>query len=128
MKPQFIKTESGEELVVLPRRVYDALTRSGTSDEDTATAMIVDRGKAAIAAGYDLAIPAATAEAIAQGVNPIRAAREWRGLTQAQLAKMTGLTQSYISQLEAGDSAGTPKALRAVANVLQVPLDLLVAD
>ena len=79
-------------------------------------------------AGYEIAIPSSIAEAIARGGNEIRTVREWRGLTQAQLAKGTGLTQGYISQLENGASEGTPKALRAIASALDVPIDLVIPD
>ncbi len=128
MKAQFITTESGEELVVLPRRIYDNLVKGTRVDEDTATARIVDRSKAQVEAGYEIAIPSSIAEAIARGGNEIRTVREWRGLTQAQLAKGTGLTQGYISQLENGASEGTPKALRAIASALDVPIDLVIPD
>ena len=128
MKPQIIKSESGEELVVLPRRVYDRLV-ARRINEDGETARIVDRTEAALAAGYDIAIPAEVAEAIARGGNPIRVVREWRGITQAGLAKAgVGVTQGYISQLESGASGGTPKALSAIARALGVPVDLLIAD
>ncbi len=126
MKAQFITTEGGEELVVLPRRLYDELAKGVRLNEDAGTAQVVDRSKAQMDAGYEIAIPSAIAEAIAGGGNEIRAVREWRGLTQAQLAKKTGLTQGYVSQLENGASEGTPKALRAIANALAVPVDLVI--
>jgi DNA-binding XRE family transcriptional regulator len=125
MKPQFIKTENGDELVVLPRRQYERLVRAGR-DEDVATRYVIDRTKAAIADGHEMAIPADVAEAIARGGSEIRIVREWRGLTQADLAKRAGLTQGYISQLESGGSDGTPKAMRSIARVLRVPIDLII--
>lgn len=127
MKPQVIRTESGEELVVLPRNTYNDLIARAGIDEDAGTARIVDRSTAALASGSEIALPAEIAEAIARGENPIRVVREWRGLTQAQLARRNRLTQSYISQLEAGSSSGSPKALKAIATTLKVPVDLLMA-
>ena len=111
MKPQFIKTEGGEELVVLPRNTYDELVARAGIDEDAGTARIVDRSNAALASGNEIVLPAEVAEAIARGENPIKVIREWRGLTQAQLARRNRLTQGYISQLEAGSSGGSPRAL-----------------
>ncbi|KAB2870395.1 MAG: helix-turn-helix transcriptional regulator [Bauldia sp.] len=128
MKPQFIKTEGGEELVVLPRNTYDELVARAGIDEDAGTARIVDRSNAALASGNEIVLPAEVAEAIARGENPIKVIREWRGLTQAQLARRNRLTQGYISQLEAGSSGGSPRALKAIANILRVPVDLLMAD
>jgi hypothetical protein len=55
MQPQIIKTESGEELVVLPRRDYDALlARSGDEEaEDRMTERLVVEGRARITAGEE---------------------------------------------------------------------------
>lgn len=52
MQPQIIKTESGEELVVLPRRDYDAmLARLGDEEaEDRMTERLVVEGRTRIAA------------------------------------------------------------------------------
>lgn len=94
---------------------------------DDNTARIVDRSKARMEAGYEIAIPSSIAEAIARGGNEIRVVREWRGLTQAQLARRTKLTQGYISQLENGASDGTPRAFRAIATALDVPVDLIIS-
>jgi ribosome-binding protein aMBF1 (putative translation factor) len=128
MKPQFIRTEQGEELVVLPRRLYDEFVawQKNEREEDEGTRRIVERSNKALAEGRDILIPAEVTYALVDGANPIRVLREWRHLTQADLAKGSRLTQSYISQLESGASAGTPKALRAIAKALKVPLDLIV--
>jgi DNA-binding XRE family transcriptional regulator len=130
MKPQFIKTEGGGELVVLPRSAYEELVARASIDldEDAAIARIVDRSNAALASGRDIVLPAEVAEAIIDGQNPIKVVREWRGLTQAQLARRNKLTQGYVSQLEAGTSGGSPKALKAIAKTLKVPVDLLLPD
>jgi transcriptional regulator with XRE-family HTH domain len=49
-------------------------------------------------------------------------------MTQMYLSFKTGLSQGYISDIETGRRAGTAAALRLIANVLEVPLDLLVPD
>jgi transcriptional regulator with XRE-family HTH domain len=63
---------------------------------------------------------------MANGENPVRVLREWRGETQMYLASKTDLSQGYISDIENGRRVGTVAALRLIANVLSVPLDLLV--
>jgi antitoxin component HigA of HigAB toxin-antitoxin module len=129
MKPKHIKTEGGEELVVLARHDYEELLRAKADDEDAGTARIIERHQAAAAAGYEVALPAEVAEAIARGENPIRVIREWRGMTQLHLGEMkTNVSQSYISQLENGSRRGTVNALKALAKALQVPVDLLIQD
>jgi transcriptional regulator with XRE-family HTH domain len=54
--------------------------------------------------------------------------REWRDITQMYLSFKTNLSQGHISDIENGRRTGTPTALRLIANVLNVPLDLLVPD
>ena len=132
MKPQIIKTETGEELVVLPRRAYDQLVRRGGeegNEEDAGTARIVARTVAALKAGREALLPAEIAQAIASGENALRVVRKWRGITQQQLGEVkTDIGQSYVSQLESGAKKGTPDVFRKLAAALKVPVDLLIPD
>jgi DNA-binding XRE family transcriptional regulator len=129
MKPQFIKTESGE-LVVLPRRDYEALVKraKGATTEDRAIARVVARSDAALAAGDDIELPASVAEAIARGESALRVVREWQGKTQMYLAFKTNIDQSTISALENGTRRGTAAVWKRLAEVLRVPTDLLIPD
>ncbi len=128
MKPQVIKTESGDELVVLSRASYDALVRRARG-EDAGTARIVAKSSAALRAGTDIEVPSHVAEAIARGESPLRAIREWRGMTQTDLGEIkTRIGQSTISALENGTRRGTPAVWKKLAEVLRVPLDLLIPD
>jgi hypothetical protein len=130
MKPQFIKTDSGE-LVVLPRHEYEALVRRAQQapSEDSAAAKLVAKSNAALAAGDDIELPAAVAEAIAGGENALRVIREWRGMTQMYLGEMkTDIGQSTISALENGTRRGTAAVWKQLAKVLRVPVDLLLPD
>lgn len=52
-------------------------------------------------------------------VNHIRAWREYRGLTQAQLAELVGATDNQISMLESGDRQLSPKWLERLAAALK---------
>lgn len=130
MKPQIIKTEHGE-LVVLRRRDYDDLVKraKAAASEDEGTARIVARSNAALAAGRDMELPSAVAEAIACGESPLRVIREWRGMTQKQLGEVrTDIGQSAVSALENGTRRGTTAVWRKLADVLRVPMDILVPD
>ena len=130
MKPQFIKTESGE-LVVLARRDYDALVKraKGVRGEDEGTARIIARSDAALEAGDEIELPAAVAEAIARGESALRVVREWRSMTQMYLGEIkTNIGQSTISALENGTRRGTAAVWRQLAEVLRVPTDLLIPD
>jgi transcriptional regulator with XRE-family HTH domain len=53
--------------------------------------------------------------------------RESRGLSQAALAKASGVAQGYISQLEAGEKKNPGiETLKKIASALNVPLTDLV--
>jgi ribosome-binding protein aMBF1 (putative translation factor) len=55
----------------------------------------------------------------------VRQAREARGLTQAELARLIGSSQSAISRIEDADYAGhTIETLRKVAKALGLPLTM----
>lgn len=124
MTVRFEKTAGGE-VAILPRSEYDALVeRAAESDEDSATARIVDRGRSDIDAGAPL-LPLAVADRIADGENPLRVIREWRDETQLHLEFLTGISQGHISDIESGRRAGTTATLRKLADALRVPLDLI---
>jgi hypothetical protein len=130
MKPQFIKTE-GEELVVLPRRDYEALVRRAKKvvNEDEKIARIIEKSDEALAAGDEVELPSNVAEAIARGENPLRVIREWRGMTQMYLGDMkTNVGQSTISALESGSRRGTTAVWKQLARALKVPMDILIPD
>ncbi len=70
-------------------------------------------------------IPKEIVDRLADGENPVRVFREWRDLTQVDLAARSKLSQGYISDIESGRRTGTPAVLRQIADALGVPLDLL---
>jgi len=119
--PQIIKTETGEELVVLNRRDCDAMrARAGDeAAEDAMTAHIVRDAKARGGA----APPLALWDEIAAAPSPIRPLRRWRRLTQADLARAADISQGYLSEIESGKKTGNLATLRAIAKALDVSLD-----
>jgi ribosome-binding protein aMBF1 (putative translation factor) len=124
-KVQFIKTEHGEELAVLPRQEYERL-KALASSEDAGATRIVRRTKAAVAAGQEILLPKTVVDRLAAGENPVRVLREWRDLTQMDISSRTDISQGHLSDIESGRRTGTPAALRKIADVLKVPLDLLI--
>jgi hypothetical protein len=125
MTVRFQKTPRGE-IAILPRKEYEALVaKASEADEDAGTARIVARARKEIASGGPL-LPKGVVDRMANGENPVRVLREWRGETQMYLSFKTNLSQGYISDIENGRRVGTVAALRSIADVLGVPLDLLV--
>ena len=83
------------------------------------------RGRANRFADGILLIPKQVIDRIANGENALRALREWRGKTQLDIAHKTKIGKGYISDLESGRRKGTTAALKKIADVLKVPLDMI---
>ena len=124
-KVQFIKTAGGEELAILPKSEYERLTALAVG-EDAGVARIVRRARAALATGSEIVLPKTVVDRLAAGENPIRVLREWRDMTQAELVVSVGITQGYLSDLEAGRRKGPVALHQKIARALGVPIDLLL--
>ena len=125
MNVRFKKTDKGE-VAILPRKEYEALAaKAADADEDIGSARLVASARKEIAAGAPL-IPKMFVDRIANGENPLRVLREWRGMTQLGLSSKTDIGQGYISDLEIGRRKGTTAVLKKIAIAMNVPLDLLV--
>ena len=92
-----------------------------------------DSEAASEVAAYDAAkeaneesFPLAVADRLIVGENPLKVLRQYRGLTQKQLADKTETTAAYLSQIETGRRGGSIKLLHRLADVLEVGLDDLV--
>ncbi|RAI39483.1 helix-turn-helix transcriptional regulator [Rhodoplanes roseus] len=124
MKVRFETTPKGE-IAILPRAEYDRLVAlAAEAEEDAGTARLVARARKDVAAGTPL-LPLAVADALADGENPVRVLRGFRGMTQVELAAAVGIAQGYLSDIEGGKRNGPLALHRKIARVLAVPLDLL---
>ncbi len=80
------------------------------------------------AAADEEVLPHAVVKRLVAGEHPLKVFREYRGLTQAELAEKAGTKPAYLSQVETGKRAGGRKLLARLARALEVELaDLLVA-
>jgi transcriptional regulator with XRE-family HTH domain len=116
MATQTLKTESGEELVVLSRREYDSLlARLGEEGaEDRMTLILAAEARA------EAPLPESVSAAILAGDSVLKSLRVWRGMTQVQLAEAVGIGQGYLSELEARAKTGSPETLEKLARCLDV--------
>jgi DNA-binding XRE family transcriptional regulator len=124
-KVQFIKVSGSEELAILPRRDYERLAGLAAG-EDAGIARLVRRARAAVAAGHEIMLPKAVVDRFAAGDNSVRVLREWREMTQVELAAAAGITQGYLSDIEAGKRKGPLALHQKIARSLGVPLHLLL--
>jgi DNA-binding XRE family transcriptional regulator len=74
----------------------------------------------------DELMPLELTRKIIEGENPIEVYLEYRNLTQTELAKVVGVTQTTISEIENGRKQGSIKTLKAIASALKVDLDDIV--
>lgn len=122
MSVQIIKKNGRPEWAVIPFEEYQRLVEEAEMLQDVRD---YDEAKLAIANGEEL-IPSEVTYALLDGKNPIRVWREYRGLTQQQVAEAAGISKPYLSQLESGQRKGTTEVLRAIGRALDVSLDDLV--
>jgi len=63
-------------------------------------------------------------------INPhaLRVIRERSGLSISELARRAGLSQPHLSNIESGRRGASPAVVRALAQVLAVPVLALIAD
>lgn len=116
--PQFIQTPTGERLVVLSEQDYAKLLEQAEDHHDIVAANEVrDR----VDAGEET-FPSSVVEALIDGVPPVRVFREHRGLRAGDLAERAGISQGYLSELEAGKKTGSLGVLKRIAEALDVEL------
>jgi DNA-binding XRE family transcriptional regulator len=124
MSVQLIKKDGKPEWAVIPYADYQRLLEAVEILQDIRD---YDEAKKAIEGGEEL-VPSELVYAILDGENPIRVWREYRGLTQQQLADAAGVSTPYLSQIESGKRKGTTKVLSAIAKVLGLALDDIVVS
>jgi DNA-binding XRE family transcriptional regulator len=122
MNAQIIEKDGKPEWAVIPYSVYRRLTEDAEMLQDIRD---YDEAKKAIEGGEEL-IPSEVTYAILDGESPIRVWREYRGLTQQQLADAAGISTPYLSQIESGKRKGSADVLAAIAKALDLPLDDIV--
>jgi DNA-binding XRE family transcriptional regulator len=123
MSVQIIEKNGRPEWAVLPYEEYQRLVAEAEMLQDIRD---FDEVKLALANGEEELIPSEVTYALLDGENPIRVWREYRGLTQQQVADEAGISKPYLSQLESGQRKGRAEVLAAVAKALNVSLDDLV--
>lgn len=118
MSAQFITGKDGKaEYAIVPIAEYEALRARAMDSEDI---------RAALDAEDDEDLPWDMAKRLIGGESPVRVWREFRGLTQSDLAEAAGTTASYVSQIEAGRKSPTIDVYRALATALRVTVDDLL--
>ena len=117
---QVIQKDGKPAFYVVPADIWDKVR---SIIEDAGDVAAFDR---AVTNDDGTRIPSEVAFAIADGVSPVKAWREHRGLSQDVLAKAAGVSKPFVSQIESGKRAGTTATLKKLASALSAPLDALI--
>jgi ribosome-binding protein aMBF1 (putative translation factor) len=72
--------------------------------------------------------PDTVVAAILDGAHPVKAMREHRGMTQAELAKLARTSAVYVSQIDRGRRRSGRRLLAKLGGALGVPPDLLARN
>jgi DNA-binding XRE family transcriptional regulator len=123
MNVQFIEKDGRPEWAVIPYETFQCLVEEAEMLQDIRA---YDEAKEALARGEEL-IPGEVTYAILDGEHPVRVWREYRGMTQRELAEATGISMAYLSQIETGKRKGSTEVLVKISSALHVALDDIVA-
>ncbi len=120
-KVQVIEKDGERLFAVIPWEDYERLRDAAEMDEDV---RLYDEALARDEERFPLEL----VDRLLAHENPIKVFREYRGMTQRELAQKVGVNAAYLSQIECGRRGGSSKILRAIANALGLDLDDIVPD
>jgi DNA-binding XRE family transcriptional regulator len=92
----------GKPYVLVPLHDFRELTTQNKAENDNA---LPDNILDALAARQD---------------HPVKIIRTYRGLTQSDLAKASGISRPYLTEIETGKKDGSIRAMKALAGALNV--------
>lgn len=120
--PQIIEHQGQPTHVVIPFKEYSELLEA---IEDYLDLMEIEKIRQQIDSGEEELIPAHVVYALLDGHNPIKVWREFREISQTELAQRIGISKAFMSQIESGTRSGK-KHLEKIATVLNVDVDDLL--
>ncbi len=120
-KVQVIEKNGERLFAVIPWEDYERLRDAAEMDDDV---RLYDEALARDEERFPLEL----VDRLLADENPIRVFREYRDMTQRELAQKVGVNPAYLSQIETGRRGGSSKVLRSIANALGVDLDDIVPD
>ncbi len=125
MSVQVIERNGKPEWAILPYEEYLRLVEQAEMLEDIQD---FDQITAAVERGEEEVIPGEMAFALAEGGNSVKIWREFRNLTQQQLAESVGLSLPFLSQIETGKRKPSVRVLTRISKALQVTVDDLLVE
>lgn len=114
--PQIIYKGKNAEYAILPIKEYKALMEAYEDLKDIHT---IETIKAENNECFSMSL----VQAIANGKNRILAFREYRNLSQAELAALAGVSEERLVRLESGKVRPTAAELKILAKELSLDVD-----
>ena len=111
------------DTVRIPKAEYARLCALEEDFADIQAALAVE---ARIASGIEELIPASVADRLIDGESPLRVWREYRGLSQSTLARVSGVSRIQIIDIKAQRNTGSVHTLRKLADSLRVAVDDII--
>lgn len=108
-----------KDLVTIPREEYERLRQAAEDLEDV---LAFDEAMANRREG----VPSEFVDRILEGENPVRAFRDWRGLSATELGRRAGVHPVTVHEIETGKKRGSVDTLKRLAEALGVLVDDLV--
>ena len=117
-------TLQGKKFAVFPLEAWERLQERLEDLQDIADCKEIE---AQIARGEGEYFPSYILdEIIDEGKNAVKVYREYRGLTQAELADKAKISVAQVRKIESGQSEGSISTIKAIAQALSVDVDLLI--
>ena len=121
MTKQIIKKDGKAAFVVIPIEEWRRIEATVMDRADAATVRTFLKNPTET-------FPDTVVAAILDGAHPVKAMREHRGMTQAELAKLARTSAVYVSQIDRGRRRSGRRLLAKLGGALGVPPDLLARN
>ncbi|HEY5721077.1 MAG TPA: helix-turn-helix transcriptional regulator [Allosphingosinicella sp.] len=118
-EPQTFSAPDGTEMVILPAAEYARLKLLAEEGQDVSDSHLI---LARIERGEGTMPGEVLGMILDEGMAPLAAWRRHRGLSQAALARKSGLSQVWISRIESAGGYGSRETRRKLALALDAPV------
>ena len=116
-------TKNGQKFAILPLIEFERIVKDA---EMLADIKAYDAAMAKIENGEDELIPASIIMRRLAGENTVKTWREYRGMTQEQLALEAGVSRAMIAAIEVGHKQGSVTTLKKLTKALNCDINNLV--
>ncbi|HHD56160.1 MAG TPA: XRE family transcriptional regulator [Desulfobulbaceae bacterium] len=123
MSVQVIEKNGKPEWAIIP---YDEYQKLQEAYEDAEDIQDIHNHLRAIQSGKEITIPGEITFAVLEGISPIRAWRKYKKIKMKELAKQIGISAAYLSQIENKKRNPTIETLKAIAEALELDIDMLI--